>query len=102
MKPVTIRICSLLLAIALSVSIIGITVQATDSNEAPASVYEKPDTNVLTWVRIPRRSPYPPRRSSSTSSGMNISPIPIRLSPATSWTRKSVSCSMIRWITPMP
>ena len=48
MKTVTIRICSLLLAIALSVSIIGITVQATDSNEAPASVYEKPDTNVLT------------------------------------------------------
>lgn len=50
MKTNTIRVCSLLLAIAMSVSIIGITVQATDSSaaSAAASVYEKPDTNVLT------------------------------------------------------
>lgn len=50
MKTNAIRICSLLLAIILSVSIVGITVQATGSNEASptASVYEKPDANVLT------------------------------------------------------
>ena len=50
MKTNTIRVCSLLLAIAMSVSIIGITVQATDSSAASAAafVYEKPDTNVLT------------------------------------------------------
>lgn len=50
MKTNTIRICSLLLAIVMSVSIIGITVQATDSHDTTplVSTYDKLDTNVLT------------------------------------------------------